>query len=164
MRRIFLAVLLCFVSVAPAFALADVRKLSDPRQEARAVALQKELRCLVCQGQSLDESDAPLAADLRRLIRARISAGDSDEQVEQYLVARYGDFILLKPPFETSTLVLWLTPAIVLLAGGAAAVWRRPWVSESRATMIATPSPTPRAVSAVRPRRRVRLVRTRPSN
>ena len=74
--------------------------LSDPAQEARAVALQKELRCLVCQGESLDESDAPLAADLRRLIREHIAAGESDAQIKTYLVARYGDFILMNPPLK----------------------------------------------------------------
>jgi cytochrome c-type biogenesis protein CcmH len=92
-------------------------KLSDPALEARALQLQKEFRCLVCQGESLDESNAPLAADLRRLIRARVQAGDTDAQVERYLVARYGEFILMKPPFEPATYLLWFGPIIVLMLG-----------------------------------------------
>ena len=99
-------------------------RLSDPGLEARAVALQKQLRCVVCQGQSLDESNAPLATDLRQLIRAHIEKGESDAQIEHYLVARYGDFILMKPPLELDTYALWFGPLVVLLAGaaGAAAV------------------------------------------
>src|ERR1041385_8710567 len=81
-------------------------KLADPEMEARAVALQKQLRCLVCEGESLDESNAPLAADLRRLIRERIAAGDTNEQVQRYLVARYGDFVLMKPPLKPDTYIL----------------------------------------------------------
>ncbi|MGH6889298.1 MAG: cytochrome c-type biogenesis protein [Rhizomicrobium sp.] len=96
-------------------------RLSDPRQEARAVALQRELRCVVCQGESLDESNAPLAADLRRLIRAMIAKGDSDSQIENYLVARYGDFVLMKPPLAPETYLLWFGPLVVLMIGGAVA-------------------------------------------
>ncbi|MBI3758942.1 MAG: cytochrome c-type biogenesis protein CcmH, partial [Deltaproteobacteria bacterium] len=84
---------------------------------ARAVALQQELRCLVCQGQSLDESNAPLAADLRRLIRSHIAAGESNEDIKRYLVARYGDFILMKPPLQRDTIALWFAPALVFLIG-----------------------------------------------
>ena len=102
-------------------ALASADRLSDPALEARAVALQKELRCLVCQGESLDESNAPLAADLRRLIRARIEAGDSDDQVKAFLVSRYGDFILMKPPLMPATWLLWFGPLAVLLLGGGVA-------------------------------------------
>ena len=101
-----------------AFAAYSPEALSNPQQEARALALQKELRCVVCQGESLDESGAPLAADLRRLIRARIAAGDSDEAVKQYLIARYGDFILMKPPLDPDTYLLWFGPLGVLLLGG----------------------------------------------
>ena len=93
-------------------------KLADPAQEARAVEMQKELRCLVCQGESLDESGAPLAADLRHLIRERIAAGDSDTDVKRYLVARYGDFILMKPPVKRETYLLWFGPLGLLLVGG----------------------------------------------
>jgi cytochrome c-type biogenesis protein CcmH len=93
--------------------------LKDPALEARARVLSKELRCMVCQNQSIDDSDAPLARDLRLLVRDRLNAGDSDRQVLDFLVARYGDFVLLKPPFNWHTLLLWLGPLLVLLAGGA---------------------------------------------
>lgn len=102
-----------------AMAAPPPERLSDPRLEARAVELQKQLRCLVCQGESLDESNAPLAADLRRLIRERIEAGDTNEEVKRYLVARYGDFILMKPPVDSETYVLWFGPLAVLFIGGA---------------------------------------------
>ncbi|HVZ70523.1 MAG TPA: cytochrome c-type biogenesis protein [Rhizomicrobium sp.] len=95
--------------------------LSDPALEARARALQKELRCVVCQGESIDESNAPIAADIRRLIRERIQAGESNEQIKQYLVGRYGDFVLMKPPLEPNTWFLWFGPAAVLVTGGAIA-------------------------------------------
>ena len=106
---------------APSFAYDSPEKLSNPVLEARAVALQKQLRCVVCQGQSLDESNAPLAGDLRRLIRTHIEKGESDAEIEHYLVARYGDFILMKPPLERDTYALWFGPLVVLLAGGAGA-------------------------------------------
>lgn len=120
MKRILLTLMFSLLCTGSAFAVAGSEKLADARLESRAVALQKELRCVVCQGQSLDESDAPLAADLRHLIRVRIEAGDSDEQVEQFLVARYGDFILMKPPLEPLTYALWFGPLGILLIGGAA--------------------------------------------
>ncbi|HEY2032096.1 MAG TPA: cytochrome c-type biogenesis protein [Rhizomicrobium sp.] len=120
MKRVLLTLFFSLLCINAVFAIAGSEKLTDPRLEARAVALQKELRCVVCQGQSLDESNAPLAADLRHLIRVRIEAGDSDEQVEQYLVARYGDFILMKPPLEPLTYALWFGPLGILLIGGAA--------------------------------------------
>lgn len=105
-------------AVAPAaFAVQPGEMLSDPAQEKRARAISAELRCLVCQNQSIDDSDAPLAGDLRRLVRERITAHDTDQQVVDYIVARYGEFVLLKPRFELSTLLLWLTPILVLLGG-----------------------------------------------
>jgi len=100
-------------------ALATPERLSNPVQEMRAMALQKQMRCLVCQGESLDESNAPLADDLRRLIRERLAAGASDEAVKKYLVDRYGAFILMKPPVEKDTYLLWLTPLLLILGGGA---------------------------------------------
>jgi cytochrome c-type biogenesis protein CcmH len=104
--------------------------LPDPALEARARAISRDLRCLVCQNQSIDDSDADLARDLRILLRQRIQAGDSDDQAKQFLVDRYGDYVLLKPPFKTNTLVLWLGPPLLLLAGFAiafaAAKKRRP--------------------------------------
>src|SRR5262245_43259141 len=91
--------------------------LPDPRLEQRARALSRELRCMVCQNQSIDDSDAPLARDLRILVRERIRAGDSDTKVLDFLVARYGEFVLLRPRFEWHTALLWLTPVVILLAG-----------------------------------------------
>jgi cytochrome c-type biogenesis protein CcmH len=91
--------------------------LSDPAMEARARVLQRELRCVVCQGESIDESNAPIAADIRKLIRERIEAGDSDTQIKDYLVSRYGDFVLMKPPLGPRTWLLWFGPAAVLLIG-----------------------------------------------
>jgi cytochrome c-type biogenesis protein CcmH len=115
-------VLALCLSLLPSLALAvqPGEILADPKMEARARDISAELRCLVCQNQSIDDSDAALARDLRMLVRERLKAGDSDTQVRDYLVARYGDFILLKPPFKMETLLLWLTPFAVLLAGAAA--------------------------------------------
>lgn len=121
MKALFLIFAFAFVGVVPAFAQTGPERLADPVLEARAVALQKELRCLVCQGESLDASNAPLAADLRRLLRVRIAAGDSDDQVKAYLVARYGKFILMNPPLDGDTYLLWFGPFAVLLAGVSAA-------------------------------------------
>jgi len=92
--------------------------LDDPKLEAKARALGKELRCLVCQNQSIDDSDAPLARDLRRIVRERLKAGDSEAEIKGYLVDRYGDFVLLEPPMKASTYLLWFGPFAVLLAGG----------------------------------------------
>ena len=94
--------------------------MADPAKEARARDMSRELRCMVCQNQSIDDSDAPLARDLRLLVRERIAAGDSDNQVIDFLVARYGQFVLLKPRFERQTLLLWLLPPLVLFGGGLA--------------------------------------------
>jgi cytochrome c-type biogenesis protein CcmH len=91
--------------------------LADPAQEARARALSRELRCMVCQNQSIDDSDAPLARDLRLLVRERIVAGDSDDKVIAFLTARYGEFVLLKPRFAWHTALLWLAPAALVLGG-----------------------------------------------
>ena len=115
------ALLIVLLFATAALAETGPEKLSDPAQEARAVMLQKEFRCLVCQGESLDESNAELAADLRRLIRARIEAGDSNAQIEQYLVSRYGEFILMKPPLEPQTYALWFGPLLILLIGAGVA-------------------------------------------
>ena len=116
-RRAVAVLALAFACSVFTAASAPPDALPNPAQEARARDLQKEFRCLVCQGQSLDESDAPLAADLRQLIRQRIRAGDTNEQIERYLVARYGEFILLKPPFVPLTYGLWLAPVVVLISG-----------------------------------------------
>jgi cytochrome c-type biogenesis protein CcmH len=96
--------------------------MSDPAMETRARDLSRELRCMVCQNQSIDDSEAPLARDLRLLVRERIAAGDSDGQVIDFLVARYGEFVLLKPRLKPHTLLLWLLPPLAL-AGGGFALW-----------------------------------------
>jgi len=121
MRTALALALVLFASLVQASPAPDA--LPDPSQESRARALQKELRCLVCQGESLDESNASLAVDLRHLIRARIKAGESNAQIKNYLVSRYGDFILMNPPFEERTYALWLTPFGVLILGAGIAVW-----------------------------------------
>ena len=104
----------------PAFATEPSEMLSDPSLELRARAISRELRCVVCQNQSIDDSAAEVAHDMRRAVRERLSAGDSNDQVFAYMVARYGDYVLLKPPFKAGTLVLWLgAPALLLIAAGA---------------------------------------------
>ena len=112
---------------APAFAVQPDEILKDPALEARARTLSQELRCMVCQNQSIDDSDAPLAKDLRVLVRERLTAGDSDGQVMDFLVARYGEFVLLKPRLSWHTALLWLAPFTVFLLGawGLIALWRR---------------------------------------
>jgi cytochrome c-type biogenesis protein CcmH len=118
MRRIrFLAVAVMLAASSPAFGVQPDEILSDATLEARARALSKELRCMVCQNQSIDDSDAPLARDLRILVRERLQAGDGDRQVIDFLVARYGEFVLLKPRFSSRTALLWLGPAAVLVVG-----------------------------------------------
>jgi cytochrome c-type biogenesis protein CcmH len=127
--RLLSILLLAFLLSGTALAVEPSEMLKDPALEARARAISRELRCLVCQNQSIDDSNADLAHDLRMIVRERLSAGDSDAQVKAYLVARYGDFVLLDPPFEAKTLFLWLGPALVLLLGAGgiyAAVRRRP--------------------------------------
>ena len=118
---------LALTATFPALAVQPDEVLADRALEARARALSAELRCMVCQNQSIDDSDAPLARDLRILLRERLSAGDSDGAVVDFLVDRYGEFILLKPRFNLRTALLWLTPAILLAAGGIVAfgVFRR---------------------------------------
>src|SRR6516225_1924544 len=118
-RLLLAAVLMAALFGSYADAVEPSERLADPALEARARALSKELRCLVCQNQSIDESNADLAHDLRVLLRQRLVAGDTDQQVLDYLAARYGVFVLLDPPFEPVTYLLWLAPpALVLLAGG----------------------------------------------
>jgi cytochrome c-type biogenesis protein CcmH len=107
---------------APAYAVQPDEIMSDPGQESRARDLSRELRCMVCQNQSIDDSEAPLARDLRLLVRERIAAGDSDAQVMDFLVARYGEFVLLKPRLNSHTWLLWLLPPFAL-AGGGLALW-----------------------------------------
>jgi len=120
MRAILLATMMA-LGAASALAVEPGERLADPALEARARALGAELRCLVCQNQSIDDSNADLAHDLRVLIRERLSAGDSDAQVLQFLVRRYGDFILLRPPVKPGTYLLWFGPFAVLALGALAA-------------------------------------------
>jgi cytochrome c-type biogenesis protein CcmH len=119
--------LLALMLLAPAaFAVEPSERLADPALEARARTLSEQLRCLVCQNETIDESGAPLAHDLRVLLRERIAAGDSDAQAVKYLTDRYGDFVLLKPPVVPATYILWFGPiAVLLLAGGGALVYLR---------------------------------------
>ena len=118
MRTLCLIIaLLTFAAVPCAIAVEPDEVLSDAALEARARALSKELRCMVCQNQSIDDSEAPLARDLRILVRERLQTGDSDRQVIDFLVARYGEFVLLKPRFSLHTALLWLGPAAVMLIG-----------------------------------------------
>jgi cytochrome c-type biogenesis protein CcmH len=119
MRRRLFAMLALAAALMPlsAHAVRPDEMLKDPALEARAREIGQELRCLVCRNQSIDDSDADLAHDLRVLVRQRLTAGDTDQQVIDYLVSRYGDFVLLKPPLKYDTYLLWFGPALVLLAG-----------------------------------------------
>ncbi|QPB20710.1 cytochrome c-type biogenesis protein [Rhizobium sp. 007] len=116
-RPILLAIAL-FLSAEPAFAVNPDEVLADPALEARARALSAELRCMVCQNQSIDDSDAGLAKDLRLLVRERITDGDTDEEVLNYIVSRYGEFVLLKPRLSTRTVLLWGAPVLLIIVGG----------------------------------------------
>jgi cytochrome c-type biogenesis protein CcmH len=124
MRKL-LAILALAASLSPALALSPEEQLQDPALEQRARALSAELRCLVCQNQSIDDSDAPLAKDLRLLVREQLLSGKSDGQVMDFIVARYGDYVLLKPRFNADTILLWATPFAVLLIAGTVLVLRR---------------------------------------
>lgn len=119
--RLFVLALLTLLgtnAMSPLLAVEPDERLADPAQEMRARNLSAGLRCLVCQNQSIDDSNAPLARDLRVLLRERIAAGDDDAAIKRYLVSRYGDFILLQPPFDVRTLILWTAPFVLLLGGG----------------------------------------------
>jgi cytochrome c-type biogenesis protein CcmH len=113
-------ILLALAGAHPARAVQPDEILPDAKLEQRARKISADLRCLVCQNQSIDDSDASLAKDLRILVREHVTAGESDEQIRAYLVARYGNFILLKPPFEWDTALLWISPFLLLALGGAA--------------------------------------------
>jgi cytochrome c-type biogenesis protein CcmH len=132
------AVALGLLVTLPALAVQPDEILPDPALEARARALSRELRCMVCQNQSIDDSDAPLARDLRLLVRDRLKAGDSDDDVIRFLTARYGEFVLLKPRFNWRTASLWLAPVVILLiAGGVIVVASR----RRRAAPVGLPPP-----------------------
>jgi len=123
MPRLALGLLLAAMA-SPVFAVQPGEILPDAALEHRARAISSELRCLVCQNQSIDDSDAPLAKDLRILVRERLVAGDSDRAVRDFVVARYGDFVLLRPPFDVRTALLWAAPLLILFAA-LGFMWRR---------------------------------------
>jgi cytochrome c-type biogenesis protein CcmH len=133
--------------------------MADPAKELRARDLSRELRCMVCQNQSIDDSEAPLARDLRLLVRERIAAGDSDSQVIDFLVARYGEFVLLKPPFNPHTLLLWLLPPLALAGGGLALLG----YARRRARSATQGKDAPLKLSAEEEARLTRLLATDPS-
>lgn len=124
LRRFLAAVLILASLCVPALAVQPDEMLSDPGLEQRARQLSAQMRCMVCQNQSIDDSDAPLAKDLRVLIRERLVAGDSNQQVVDYLVSRYGEFVLLKPRLTAKTVALWAGPFIIFLLG-ALILWRK---------------------------------------
>jgi cytochrome c-type biogenesis protein CcmH len=124
-RLSLLAAALLIAIGVPAWAVEPSERLADPALEARARAISRELRCLVCQNESIDESNASLAHDLRLLVRRRLVSGDTDQQVRNYIVARYGIFVLLDPPFEPVTWLLWLGPPALVLGAGAILLRRR---------------------------------------
>jgi len=138
LRRLATILLVLSLS-APALAVQPDEILKDPVLEARARALSQELRCMVCQNQSIDDSDAPLAKDLRILVRERLQAGDSNSQVIDFLVARYGEFVLLKPRMNAHTVLLWLAPFTVLIVAGIAffAAGRRRYAAAAPAHLTA---------------------------
>lgn len=117
MKTFLFAFLLAIFLPVAAFAVQPDEVLADPVLEARARSISQQLRCLVCQGEDIDESAAGLARDLRLLVRERLVKGDSDEQVLEFVRGRYGDYVLMKPPLAPRTWLLWLTPVLVLLAG-----------------------------------------------
>lgn len=121
MRRLLtvLGALMCLAAAGD-----PSERLPDPDQEARARDLFREIRCVVCQNESIDDSEAELAGDLRRVVREQVAAGRSDVEIRAYLVDRYGEFVLLKPSFGVGNLVLWLTPAALLLIAGGLILWR----------------------------------------
>ncbi len=139
--RTFIAVqFLISLLVLPVHAIQPDEVLEDPALETRARDLGKVLRCVVCQNQSIDDSNAPLARDLRILVRERIEAGDTDEQALDFIVARYGNFVLLKPPLELSTLLLWFGPLLILMISGSV-YWTL--IHRKSANDIAAATPTP---------------------
>jgi cytochrome c-type biogenesis protein CcmH len=142
-----------------AYAVQPDEIMSDPVKESRARDLSRELRCMVCQNQSIDDSEAPLARDLRLLVRERIAAGDSDAQVIDFLVARYGEFVLLKPRLEPHTLLLWLLPPLAL-AGGGLVLWMH---SRRRSRSAAAEDQSSFKLTAEEEARLERLIAAEPS-
>jgi cytochrome c-type biogenesis protein CcmH len=134
MRAFATFLVACILLALPALAVEPSERLADPALETRARAISAELRCLVCQNESIDESHADLAHDIRVLVRERLKAGDTDAQAMQAVVRRYGDFVLLRPPVEPATWLLWFGPAVLLVIGfGGTLMWLR------RRTVVAPP-------------------------
>ena len=154
-----LLVVAAMIGASAAYAVQPDEIMSDAVKEARARDLSRELRCMVCQNQSIDDSEAPLARDLRLLVRERIAAGDSDAQVLDFLVARYGEFVLLKPRLEPATLLLWLLPPLAL-AGGGLALWA---YNRRRSKSAANEDPAAFGLTAEEEARLQRLVGAEPS-
>jgi cytochrome c-type biogenesis protein CcmH len=146
--------LIAFLAVAPSWAVQPDEVLSDPALEARARAISKELRCMVCQNESIDDSEAPLAHDLRVLVRERLKAGDSDQQIINFLVSRYGEFVLLRPPLSWHTVALWGTPPALVLFGIIMIV-----VVEHRRRSTAAPGLAPVNLTAAEEARLAELLR-----
>ena len=135
--RVLAVLVFSLLAASPVLAVQPDEVLKDPTLEARARSISAGLRCLVCQNQSIDDSDAPLARDLRLVVRDKLKSGASDQEVRDFLVARYGEFVLLKPSFSGKNLILWLAPFAVLLAGGAV-VWTN---ARKRAATAGAPAP-----------------------
>ena len=132
---LLLVLLSMLIAARPGSAIEPGEALADPALEARARAISREIRCLVCQNENIDESGADLARDLRRLVRERLVAGDRDQAVRDFLVARYGDYVLLRPPLKPTTWLLWFAPPLILLLGILGLVIR----SRGRRTAVAPP-------------------------
>ena len=156
---ISMAIAFAAFAASTAHAVQPDEIMADPAKESRARDLSRELRCMVCQNQSIDDSEAPLARDLRLLVRERIAAGDSDGQVIDFLVARYGEFVLLKPRLNPHTLLLWLLPPLAL-AGGGLALWT---YAKRRARSAAQGRDVPLKLSAEEEARLTRLLAADPS-
>jgi Uncharacterized protein involved in biosynthesis of c-type cytochromes len=144
-RGLLLALMLSILAPLPAMAVNPDEVLADPVLEQRARNLSAQLRCMVCQNQSIDDSNAELARDLRVLVRERLSNGDSDEQVIDYVVSRYGEFVLLNPRMSAKTIILWATPVLLLLGGAVAMI------------VYVRSRPRQRAVAALTPEEQARL-------
>src|SRR6266700_5388326 len=159
MRHLLAALFaLTVMGSSAAYAVQPDEIMADPAYEARARDLSRELRCMVCQNQSIDDSEAPLARDLRLLVRERIAAGDSDAQVTDFLVARYGEFVLLKPRLKPHTLLLWLVPPLAL-AGGGFALWMH---SRRRSRSAASEDPSSFKLTPEEEERLGRLIAAEP--
>jgi cytochrome c-type biogenesis protein CcmH len=159
LKRALVALAIVAALATTAYAVQPDEIMSDPAKEARARDLSRELRCMVCQNQSIDDSEAPLARDLRILVRERIAAGDSDAQVMDFLVARYGEFVLLKPRLSPHTWLLWLVPPLAL-AGGGFALWT---YSRRRLRFAGSDDPSAFKLTAEEEARLEQLIAAQPS-